>query len=143
MVFYNKKAMEQIYINHFAVLVSVVTNLAFGALWYSPIIFYNSWKKENNFTDEQLKSINPAKVYGVSFILSVIISYNMAFFLGDSKTDMIWGTTAGFLAGFGFAALIFAVVALFEQRSWRYIFINGGYITVYFTIIGFILGSWR
>lgn len=143
MVFYIKKTMEEMYINHFAVLVSAIANLAFGALWYSPVMFYNAWKKESNFTDEQLKSINPAKVYGVSFILSVIICYNMAFFLGDNKTDMIWGTTAGLLAGFGFAALIFAVVALFEQRSWKYIFINGGYITLYFTIIGFILGTWR
>ena len=135
--------MEQININHLAVIACAIANLALGALWYSPAMFYKSWKKENNFTDEQLKTINPAKVYGISFILSVIISYNMAFFLGDAKTDMAWGTTAGFLTGFGFAALIFAVVSLFEMRSWKYIFINGGYITVYFTIIGFILGVWR
>jgi Protein of unknown function (DUF1761) len=135
--------MEQFHINHLAVIVCAIANLALGALWYSPVLFYNAWKKENNLTDEQLKKINPAKVYGISFILSVIISYNMAFFLGDSKTDMAWGTTAGFLTGFGFAALIFAIVALFEMRSWKYIFINGGYITVYFTIIGFILGAWR
>jgi membrane protein YdbS with pleckstrin-like domain len=135
--------MEQFHINHLAVIVCAIANLALGALWYSPVLFYNAWKKENNLTDEQLKKINPANVYGISFILSVIISYNMAFFLGDSKTDMAWGTTAGFLTGFGFAALIFAIVALFEMRSWKYIFINGGYITVYFTIIGFILGAWR
>jgi hypothetical protein len=56
---------------------------------------------------------------------------------------MAWGTTAGFLTGFGFSALIFAIVALFEMRSLKYILINGGYITVYFTLIGFILGAWR
>ncbi len=121
--------MEQIHINHFAVIVSAIANLALGALWYSPAMFYKGWKHENNFTDEQLKKINPAKVYGLSFILSVIISYNMAFFLSESKTDMAWGTTAGFLTGFGFAALIFTIVGLFEMRSWKYILINGGYIT--------------
>jgi hypothetical protein len=56
---------------------------------------------------------------------------------------MAWGATAGFLTGFGFCALIFAIIALFEMRSWKYIFINGGYIIVYFTIIGLILGAWR
>ncbi|MES1216780.1 MAG: DUF1761 domain-containing protein [Bacteroidota bacterium] len=131
------------HINHFAVIVCGIANLALGALWYSPLLFYKAWKKENNLSDEQLKKINPAKVYGISFILSVIISYNMAFFLGDSKTDMAWGTTAGFLTGFGFSALIFTIIALFEQRSWKYIFINAGFITVYFTLIGFILGTWR
>lgn len=135
--------MEQISINHWAVFVCAACNLALGAIWYSPLMFYKTWKKENNLTDEQLKTINPAKVYGIACLLSVIISYNMAFFLGDNKTDMAWGTTAGFLTGFGFGALIFTVVSLFEMRSWKYIFINGGYITLYFTIIGFILGSWR
>lgn len=135
--------MENFHINHWAVLVCAVANLALGALWYSPILFYNAWKKENNLTDEQLKTMNPAKVYTITFILALITSYNLAFYLGDDKTDMAWGTTAGFLTGFGFCAIIFSIVALFEQRSWKYILINGGYITVYFTLIGFILGIWR
>lgn len=132
-----------IQINHWAVIVCGITNLALGALWYSPLLFYKAWKKENNLTDEQLKNINPVKVYGITLLLSVMISYNMAFFLDDGKTDMAWGTTAGFLAGFGFSALIFAIIGLFEQRSWKYIFINSGYIIVYFTLIGFILGTWK
>ncbi|MBL7979186.1 MAG: DUF1761 family protein [Bacteroidetes Order II. Incertae sedis bacterium] len=47
------------------------------------------------------------------------------------------------MAGFGFAALGFVVIGLFEQRSWRYILINGGYLAVWFTLIGFIIGGWR
>lgn len=135
--------MEQFYINHWAVLACAVANLALGALWYSPMFFYKAWMKENNFTEDDIKKVNPTKIYGITLLLSIIISYNLAFFLGDDKTDMAWGTTAGFLAGFGFSALIFTVVALFEQRSWKYILINAGYITVYFTVIGFILGVWR
>ena len=135
--------MDQIYINHFAVLVCAVANLALGALWYSPLLFYKGWKNANKLTDEDLQKVNPLKTYGLTFILSALISYNLAFFLGDEKTDMAWGATAGFLAGFGFSALIFTIIALFEQRSWKYILINSGYITVYFTLIGFILGAWR
>ena len=135
--------MEQININHLAVIVCAIANLAFGALWYSPAMFYKAWKKENNFTDEQLKTINPAKVYGLSFIMSVIMSYNMAFFLGDAKTNMAWGLTAGFLTGFGFAALIFTIVSLFEMRSWKYILINGGDIFPFFFFICFLFGILR
>lgn len=133
----------ELHINHLAVIVCAMVNLALGALWYSPLLFYKAWKQENKLTDEQLKKINPAKVYGLTFVLSIIMSYNMAFFLGDNKTDMAWGTFAGFLTGFGFCALIFTIVCLFEQRSWKYIFINSGYTIVYFTLIGFILGTWR
>ena len=135
--------MEDLYINHVAVIVCAIFNLLLGALWYSPVMFYQAWKKENNLTDEDLKKVNPVKTYGLTIIFSLIMSYNLAFFLGDSKTDTAWGVTAGFLTGFGWAGLIFSVIALFEMRSWKYIFINGGYIVVYFTIIGFILGAWR
>ena len=135
--------MENMYINHIAVLICAILNLALGALWYSPILFYKGWLQETNLNEEQLAASSPAKKYGLAFLFALIISYNLAFFLGDAQTDAAWGATAGFLAGFGFSALIFAVIALFEQRSWKYILINGGYITVYFTLIGLVLGSWR
>lgn len=135
--------MEQFHINHIAVICCAVVNLLVGAIWYSPVLFYKAWARENKLTEEDLKKVNPAKTYGLTLVISLIINYNLAFFLGDAKTDAAWGATAGFLAGFGFSALIFAIVALFEQRSWKYILINGGYITVYFTLIGFILGAWR
>jgi hypothetical protein len=135
--------MENLNINHIAVFVCAILNLALGALWYSPVLFYKGWLAENKLTEEQLAKQNPAKTYGLAFLFSLIISYILAFFLGDSATDAVWGTTAGFLAGFGWSTLIFAIIALFEQKSWKYIFINGGFITVYFTFIGFILGIWR
>ena len=135
--------MENMFINHWAVLVSAVFNLVLGAIWYSPAMFYIGWKNENKLTDEDFKKINPAKTYGITFLLAYMMSYNLAFFLGDANTDWQWGLTAGFLTGFGWAAAIFTVIGLFEQKSWKYILINGGFITVYFTVIGFILGIWR
>ncbi len=135
--------MENLYINHLAVFVCAILNLALGALWYSPLLFYKGWLSETKLSEEQLATSNPAKIYGLTFLFALAISYNLAFFLGDSQTRLLWGATAGFLAGFGFSTLVFAIIALFERRSWKYIFINGGFITVYFTLIGFILGFWR
>ena len=135
--------MENLYINHWAVLTCALVSFIIGALWYSPLLFYRAWQKENNLTDEDIAKANRGKMYSISFVLALIISYNLAFFLGDANTDWVWGTTAGFLAGFGWAAMIFATIALFEMRSLRYILINCGYIVVYFTVIGFILGIWR
>jgi Protein of unknown function (DUF1761) len=135
--------MENLYINHLAVILCALANLALGALWYSPFLFYRGWLHETGLSEERLSKSNPAKTYGLTFLFALVISYNLAFFLGDASTTAAWGATAGFLAGFGFSALSFAIVALFEQRTWKYIFINGGFITVYFTLIGFILGLWR
>jgi hypothetical protein len=135
--------MNPIYLNHWAIVTSSVLFLVLGGLWYSPLMFYKGWIKETGLTDEKIKTGGTAKKFIISYILALVMAYNLAFFLGDSKTDWVWGLTAGFLAGFGWATLSFIVIALFEQRSWKYIFINGGFITLYLSITGLIIGLWR
>ena len=135
--------MENFYINHIAVFVCAVMSLVIGALWWSPLLFAKAWQRENGLTDEQLSNVNPAKTFGLTFLLALIMSYNLAFFLGAPGTTWQWGVVAGLLAGVGWVAAMFIVIALFEQRSLKYVVINAGYITVYFAAIGFILGVWR
>jgi hypothetical protein len=135
--------MEHIYINHLAVAICAVSSLIIGGIWYSPLMFYKSWYKESGLSETNPGKPNMIKTMGITLILAFAMSYNLAFFLGDSKTDWQWGLTAGFLAGFGWAALSFVVIALFEFRSFKYMLINGGYITVWFTLIGYLLGVWR
>lgn len=136
--------MENMIINHWAVFACALFNLALGALWYSPFMFAHSWARENNLTDEDIRTrSNPPKQISIAFILAYLMSYNLAFFLSDAATDWKWGMTAGFLAGFGWAALTIAMIAVFEMKSLKYVLINGGFIIIYFTIIGLILGAWR
>jgi hypothetical protein len=135
--------MENIVLNHWAVLVCAAANLLIGGLWYSPLLFHKAWVRESGVDPARLESGNPAAIFGTAFILGWIMAYNLAFFLGEPGTTWKFGLGAGFLAGFGWASLIFAVIALFERRSLRYILINGGYITVYFSAMGLILGAWR
>ncbi len=135
--------MENFYINHIAVLVCAVMSLVIGAVWWSPLMFAKAWQTENGLTDEQLAKANPLKNFGLSFLLAYLMSYNLAFFLGAPGTTWQWGVAAGLLAGVGWVVTQFIVIALFEQRSWRYMAINCGYVTVYFAVIGFILGIWR
>ena len=135
--------MEKLYINHLAVFVCALLSLALGALWYSPALFFKAWQKETGLSDEQVARANPAKTYSLTFLLAWIISYNLAFFLGDSQTNWQWGLAAGLLAGAGWASTMFVIISLFEQRSFKYMMINAGYITVYFALIGFVLGTWR
>ena len=135
--------MEKPYINHLAVFVCALLSLVIGALWYSPVLFFRAWQKETGLSDEQVAKAKPLKTYSLTLLLAWIISYNLAFFLGDSKTNWHWGLTAGLLAGLGWASTMFGIISLFEQRSLKYMLINCGYITVYFALIGFVLGIWR
>jgi Protein of unknown function (DUF1761) len=135
--------MGKLYINHLAVFVCALLSLVIGALWYSPLLFFKAWQKENDLSDEQVATANPLKTYSLTFILAWIISYNLAFFLGDSQTNWRWGIVAGLLAGAGWATTTYLIVSLFEQRSFKHLLINCGYIIVYFGAIGFVLGVWR
>jgi hypothetical protein len=134
--------MENFYINHSAVLVCAVMSLLIGGLWWSPLMFAKAWQREVGLSDEQLKQMNPGKTFGLTFVLAYLASYNMAFFLGAQGTTWQWGITAGMLAGF-WAIAMYVIISLFEQRTLKHMLINVGYIAVYFSVIGFILGIWR
>jgi len=127
-------------VNVWAILVAAVSAFVIGGLWYSPALFGRAWERANGFREPP--NAQP-KVFILSFLFSVVMAVNLAFFLADPKTTASFGATAGFLAGFGWAAMGLAIVALFEQRSWKYSLINGGYLTVALTVMGLILGAWR
>lgn len=139
-------------INWLAVIVAAISAFVIGGIWYSPGLFGKAWMKENNFTEETVKRGNKGKIFGWTFIFSLLMSFNLAMFLADPpetcpagcviRTDIGWGATAGFLAGiWTFSAI--AIHSLFEQKTWRLILINGFYSVVALTLMGAILGLWR
>jgi len=126
-----------------AVFVAALATFVIGGLWYSPLLFGRAWMRENKFTDADVARNSKARAFGGAAVLSLVMSANLACFLADSKTTLVWGMTAGALAGAGWAAAAIGVVGLFEQKSWTYIAINGGYQIVSFVTMGAILGGWR
>ena len=129
-------------LNLWAVLVAAISAFVLGGLWYAPFLFGRSWKRANGFGGEEPPPAGP-KVFVISFVLSVVMALNLAMFLNDPKTNMAWGATAGFLAGFGWVAMGIGIVSLFERRPWSYVLVNGGYLTVALVVMGAILGGWR
>jgi hypothetical protein len=126
-----------------AILVAALAMFLIGGVWYSPVLFGNAWMRANGFTAEGLRTSGQARALGGSAILAVIMSTNLAFFLSGSKATLLWGMTAGLLAGGGWVATGLAMTALFERKSWTYIAINGSYHIVAFTVMGAILSAWR
>ncbi|WP_246228331.1 DUF1761 domain-containing protein [Paraflavitalea devenefica] len=137
-------------INWLAVLVAGISAFVLGGVWYSPALFGKAWMKENKITMEEVQSGNKAKIFGWAFILSLIMAANLAMFLAEPKepcpgapvVNISWGATAGFLAGIWVFCSI-AIVGLFEHKTARYIFINGGYCVIALVLMGAIIGAWR
>ncbi len=138
-------------INWLAVVAAGISAFAAGGIWYSPGLFGKAWMKDSNLTEEDIKKGNKGKIFGFTFIFSLLMAINLAFFLQDPKSGCLdcaprvtlaWGAMAGLLAGiWTFCAI--AIHSLFELKSWRVIFINGGYTIVALVIMGAIIGAWR
>ena len=129
-------------LNWLAVLVAGISAFVLGGVWYSPALFGKAWMKENNLTEEKVKAGNKGKIFGWALILTLIMSANLAMFLNDPKINFQLGLFYGLLAGLWIFCGI-AVVGLFELKTGRYIFINGGYCFIALGLMGAILGAWR
>jgi len=62
--------------------------------------------------------------------------------VGDRHLTFSHGAFHGLFSGIIVALPILGTNALFEQKSWKYIFINGGYWIFTFTLMGGVLGQW-
>lgn len=140
--------MDMSAINYLAVIAAVAIGFPLGGLWYGPL-FGKQWMACVGLTEEKIQQdSNMAKVFGVSLVFEFIMALFLAiFFYGDpSSADMITASSGafyGFLTGFGWVAMAIGVNAMFEQRSFTYIAIVGGYWVVTFTLMGLILGAWK
>ena len=76
-------------LNIWAILVAALSAFLLGGLWYTPLMFGALWKKANGFTTDPPAATG--KIFGISFVLSLIMAFNLAMFLNDPKTTLAWG----------------------------------------------------
>ncbi len=129
-------------VNWLAVVAAALSMFVLGAIWYSPVLFVKPWARAAGLEIDYEKRGNFAAILATSFVLTLIMAANLAFFVSgiDSVTTVV---TYALAAGLGWAALSLWVISLFERRPFAWVLINGGYLTVGFAIMGLILGLWR
>ena len=128
-------------LNVWAILVAAVTSFVLGGAWYSPALFGNAWNREAADTRPKGDG-HPAKVFGVSFLFSLIAAFAFAWWLGPNP-PLSNAVTYGLVAGACFVAASFGINYQFANRSFLLWLIDGGYHTAQFTIFGLVLGLWH
>ncbi len=129
-------------INHLAVFAAALSSFVLGGLWYGPICG-TAWMKENGFSPETLKGTNQGKIFGLSFLWTLVMAYNLALFLNSPTMTTGQAVMYGFFAGFGWIAMGVFVIGLFERRSVKLMLINAGFMSVALTMMGGIIGAWK
>jgi hypothetical protein len=145
--------------------------LVIGFVWYNPKVFGTIWMNETGMTEERAKQGNMLKIFGFTFLFSLMISFatpglvihqmgafgmiggdeakalpSYAAFLadyGDKFRTFKHGALHGLLSGLFIALPIIGVNAMFDQKSWKYIFITAGYWTVTLIVMGAIICGWK
>lgn len=155
--------------NPIAVVVAALSTFVVGFIWYNPKVFGTIWMQESGMTEEKAKKGNMLKIFGLTFIYSLLIAFvvpsivihqvgvlqaaggNMedeaykAFMLvhGEMFRSFKHGALHGFMMGLLFVLPIIAINGLFEQKSWKYMLVTGGYWVVSLTIMGAIICGWK
>jgi hypothetical protein len=130
-------------INPLAVLAAAVLTFVIGGIWYSSLLFERPWRGLIGVSDAQFTQASQPRIFGLSFVAALVMSINLALFLGGPSVDVVFGATAGLLAGVGWVAAAMATTYLFERRSLRLWAIDAGYHVVALTAMGALLGAWR
>ena len=128
-------------INLYAVLAATFVSFVFGALWYSPLLFLSRWCKEAG-VDPNKNILNPAKVYGVTFLLTLISAFVLAMILG-SKPELYGALLTGGLVGSGLVVTSMGINYQFSGRSLMHWLIDGFFQIFRFIIMGLVLGLWH
>ncbi|MHA4867607.1 DUF1761 domain-containing protein [Duganella sp. PWIR1] len=122
-----------------AVLLAAVSSFILGGLWYSPALFGRTWNHENG---GEKPPGHPAKVFGISFVFSLLSAFAFASWLGAAPA-LDTALKAGATVGFCFVAASFGINYQFAQRSFKLWLIDGGYHTAQFILYGLVLGLWH
>ncbi len=155
-----------------AIVLAALVPILVGFIYYNPKVLGNAWMAATGLTEEQLKKGNMAKIFGFSILFSAMLAFSFGFVVvhqmhlgsiinGAFETDAAKADVAAFMQKYGsnfrtfkhgafhgfifslFVVLpIFGTNALFEHRSFKYIFIHIGYWAICLMLMGGILSAW-
>ncbi len=67
------------HINFLAVLVAALVPMIMGFIWYNPKVLGNAWMQAAGLNEEKLKGANMALIFGLSFVLSLLLAFSIQF----------------------------------------------------------------
>lgn len=157
-------------INFLSLILAAFSSLIVGFIWYNPKVFGSILMKEAGLNYADLKASNLIKTLGVSFIYAFFVAFILQMLTihqygaigmvggdptiakasysefmadyGNAFRTFKHGALHGLIAGLFMAIPIIGTSALYEQRSFKYTLIAGGYWVVCCMIMGGIICGW-
>lgn len=120
-------------VNWFSMILAALTPMLVGFIYYHKAVFGKAWMASIGMTEEKAKEANMVVTFGVSIVLSFLLSVFLLNFCNDGINQE--GAFDTFQHGAWHGAFLAIIVVapvmitngLFEQKSWKNMLINVGY----------------
>ena len=126
---------------------AIITPMVIGFFYYHKAVFGKVWMDSIGITEEKAKMANMAVTFGVSIVLSFLLSFFLLNFNnsginqeGDFDTFQHGAWHGTFLA-ITVVTPVIITIGLFEQKTWRNMLINVLYWVITLSIMGGILDA--
>lgn len=134
-------------INWLSMVLATLTPVFIGFLYYHKAVFGKAWMDSIGMTDEKAKEANMVVIFGVSIVLSFLLSFLLLNFNnsginqeGDFDTFK-HGAWHGIFLAITTATPVMVINGLFEQKTWKNMLINVFYWIITLALMGGILDA--
>ncbi len=137
--------MPEVDIDMAAVIVGAILNMVIGAFWYSPAGFGKKWMKLSNISKADIEKSQPnmPKLYGITFLGAIIMSYVTAHFVDFAGAETIQaGAITGVWLLIGFIAVYALNGSVWGKRPWGLYWLDVSYYLVVLAILGALHATW-
>lgn len=132
-------------INYLAVVVAAVAAFIIGAVWYSPLLFGNTYMKLRGLDPNAMAEMRPpvGEIAG-EFVRNLVVAFVLAYFVMRLGVgDWLGAVQLGLWVWVGFPAMILLGSVIHENVPWKLAAIHTGDWLVKLLLIAIMLSIWR
>ncbi len=131
-------------VNVWSMVIATLTPMIMGFIYYHKAVFGKAWMDSIGMTEEKARQANMPVVFGVSLVLAFLLAFYMLNNVNrmgqEGQYDTFkHGLFHGIFLTLVFVAPIMITNGLFEQKSWKNMFINLGYWMITLCLMGGVL----
>jgi hypothetical protein len=125
--------------NILAILIAAASGFLVGGIWYGPL-FGKAWQRAIGLSDDELKSANMIKIFGITFLFSLLSAVFLGHLLAHFDTDFYRTMMISTGIALGFVAPAIGTNYLYGRKSGKLFAIDAGYWIVFYATMGLVFG---
>jgi len=134
-------------VNWLSMILATLTPMFIGFLYYHKAVFGKAWMDSIGMTEEKAKEANLIVTFGVSIVLSFLLSFVLLNFSNDGINQegdfdtFQHGAWHGAFMAIVIVTPVIIINGLFEQKRWKSMLINVFYWVITLALMGGILDA--